>query len=306
MIFHAVARKLKRKLFKEPPVVRPTVMSLRCREITPADLDGVIDLLMKGFGTSRSHWERVISLLTNHNTPENFPKYGFMLENGDTPVGVLLLIFTTRLINGNSQVWCNESSYYVDPAFRVYATILVRRAHRHKEVIYLNLTPTFHSWKVLDAQGYKRLTKGVYAALPALCRTQRNVQLHVVTATYRDERLDPPENDLLATHAGYGCLSVICEYQGTLHPFVFAPCRRHGLPMAHLVYRREQSDFTMFAGTLGRFLLRHGYPVVLLDSDHRMAIPGKQIGSMPKYWLGPERPRTGDLAYTEIPMFQVI
>ncbi len=135
-----------------PPL--PAVLALRCREITPSDLEGVIDLLTVGFGRRpREFWANVVDRLTHHHTPAGFPKYGFMLENDDVPVGVLLLIFTERTIDGVATIWCGESSYYVDPRFRPYASIMVKRSHRYKDVTYLNLTTSSARSSTMEVQG---------------------------------------------------------------------------------------------------------------------------------------------------------
>ena len=106
------ARKVKRarqRFFERPPPPLPAVLALRCREITPSDLEGVTDLLTVGFGRRhREFWVNVVNRLSHHHTPAGFPKYGFMLENDGVPIGVLLQIFTERTIDGVATIWCNE------------------------------------------------------------------------------------------------------------------------------------------------------------------------------------------------------
>jgi len=36
---------------------------------------------------------------------------------------------------------CNVSRWYVEPEYRVYGTLLVRRALRHRDVTYINVSP---------------------------------------------------------------------------------------------------------------------------------------------------------------------
>ena len=64
-----------------------------------------------------------------------------MLDNDGTPVGVLLLLYTFRDEGGEPAIYCNLSSWYVEPAFRNYAPLLTKIAQRHKEVTYLNISP---------------------------------------------------------------------------------------------------------------------------------------------------------------------
>jgi hypothetical protein len=101
---------------------------------------------------------------------------------------------------------------------------------------------------------------------------------------------------------------VWCETAERAYPFVFRPrLVKAVIPCAQLIYCRDIADFVRFAGPLGRFLARRGRPLVILDANGR--IPGLvglfSRGSMPKYFKGPQRPRLGDLAYTEYALLGV-
>ena len=69
-----------------------------------------------------------------------------------------------------------------------------------------------------------------------------------------------------------------------------------------MIYCRDIAEFVRFAGPIGRFLALRGRPLVLLDANG--PIP-RLIGAFrrgwmpPRYFKGPQRPRLGDLAYTE-------
>ena len=284
----------------------PAVLALRCREITLPDLNGVIDLLTV-YRAPREYWVGVIDRLTQHQTPEGFPKYGHMLENDGRPVGVLLQIFTARTIDGVTSIWCCGSSYYVDPRFRPYASVLLKRSTRYKGVTYLDLTSSPSRWSTLEAQGYKRIAQGVYLAIPALSRSRCKVRVHLMVPESTG-RLDPSDADLLTRHASYaGCLALVCEHEGRLYPFIFATRRKYGLPFAYLIYSKHQSDFVKFSAAIGRYLVERGIPLAAFDADGPLAgIPGKMTKLRQRFWSGPVPPRLGDLAYTEIPMFGVI
>jgi hypothetical protein len=301
-------KRARQLFFDQPPPPLPAVLALRCREITPSDLEGVIDLLTVGFRRRpRDFWVNVVDRLTHHHTPAGFPKYGFMLENDGVPIGVLLLIFTQRTIDGVATIWCDESSYYVDPRFRPYGSIMVKRSHRYKNVTYLNLTTGSLRSLTMEVQGYKRLAQGVYVAVPALSRTHYEVRVYPMATTF-SERLETFDFELLINHASYGgCISLICEHEGRLHPFVFAIRRKYGLRFAYLIYSKNQNEFVKFAAPIGRYLAKRGIPLAALDADGPLyGIPGTMTRLRLKFWNGPVRPRLGDLAYTEIPMFGVI
>ena len=80
---------------------------------------------------------------------------------------------------------------------------------------------------------------------------------------------------------------------------------RFPLPGMRLIYCRSIAEFIHCAGPIGRFLLKRGYPSVVLDANG--PIPGL-LGAYirargRKYFRGPSQPRLGDLAYTELAFF---
>jgi hypothetical protein len=158
---------------------------------------------------------------------------------------------------------------------------------------------------MLEAQGYRRFANGVFVSVPALCRSSPDVTIQMVSrGVCRDDIPQLPEAELLLAHEAYGCLSLIGVSGGQHYPFVFGLRRKRGLPLAHLVYCRDQQDFVRFAGPLGRFLLKRGFPFVVLDCDGPVhGLVGSYIARKPKYFKGPHMPSMGDLAYTERVMF---
>ncbi len=113
---------------------------------------------------------------------------------------------------------------------------------------------------------------------------------------------DASDEEVLLQHAALGYVSLWCTISERAYPFVFRPRLVRGvIPCAQLIFCRDIADFVRFAGPIGRFLARYGRPFVILDAN--APIPGLlgwySRGNMPKYFKGPQRPRLGDLAYTE-------
>ena len=284
---------------------------IRCREIESPDIDGIVELLTRGFRVhhrSRDFWVCALRRLAEHSTPPGFPKYGYLLESENTPVGVILLIFSSMLVDGETRIRCNVSSWYVEPAFRSHAAMLVSRALKHKQVTYFNISPAPHTLPILDAQGYTRYCRGRFTAVPALSAGSHGSRIEVITRGIRPgEDLRSSEIELLLAHAHYGCASVICSSAEGRHPFVFAPRRKYGVVrFAYLIYCRDLKDFVRFAGPLGRFLAWRGFPLVLLDANGPIdGLVGRYSDKHPKYFRGLDVPRLGDLAYSERALFGV-
>src|SRR5438445_2083963 len=110
-------------------LIRMQVSPVRCREIVEADIGPIADLLTVGFpGRSRDYWTRGLRWQSKRPVPDGFPRYGFLLEHDGRPVGVLLLLYTSRIESGETTIRCNVSSWYVVPSFRIYSTLLSTRA----------------------------------------------------------------------------------------------------------------------------------------------------------------------------------
>jgi hypothetical protein len=286
--------------------VAPSANRSGCREIQATDSDAIIDLLTSGFDRKREYWSRAWRLLADRDCPEGLPRFGYLLEWNGKPVGVLLLIYSSEWTSGGKRIRCNVSSWYVAPAFRSYATILSRRATKIRRVCYFNVTPALHTWPMLEAEGYVQFTKGRIVVVPLLTRRRVHADVSIIQrGVVAGDDLSRHDIALLLDHAEFGCLSLICEANGERHPFVFrSRYRRFGIRVMQLVYCRDIADFVRFAAPLGRFLARHDYFVVILNSNGPITgLVGYYRGGTPKYCKGEPAMRTGDLAYSEVAMF---
>jgi hypothetical protein len=284
--------------------------NIRCRQIGPQDLPAVIDLLVRGFPTrSRAYWERGLARHGDRRLPDGVPRFGYLLESGGRPVGVLLVLASSGVTEGRPVTRCNLSSWYVEPEFRSFAAQLMSVAVRSKDVTYVNISASQHTWPMVEAFGFAPYCFGRFTAFPLLARRAPGGVQVVAIEPAGDPHGWPhlPEFDLLRSHAGYGWLSLVCRTPAGDHPFVFQPFRRwHGrLPGTRLIYCRDLGEFTRFARPLGRHLLRHGIPWVAIDANGPIpGLPGffRTRGER-QYFRGPDRPRLGDLAYTEAALF---
>jgi hypothetical protein len=284
-----------------------SALHIRCREIGSADVDRIVDLLTRGFrGRTREFWVQALRRLSEHPTPPGFPKYGYLLDCSDSLVGVLLLIYSSIEVDGETRVRCNVSSWYVEPSYRSYATILASHALRHKHVTYFNITPDLTTLPILEAQGYARYCSGRFVAVPLLSARTRGARVRAVSPdTCAGEELPSYEIDLLLRHAAYGCISVTCSSANRSYPFVFLPRRTAGVvPFAHLAYCRHVDDFVRFASPLGQFIAYRGFPLVVLDANGPIkGLIGWYSDGAPKYFRGLDKPRLGDIAHSERVMF---
>jgi hypothetical protein len=283
----------------------------RFREIQDSDLDAIGDLLTRGFvHRSRDYWMRGLHRQGTRSLSPDVPRYGYMLEHQGAPVGCLLLIYSSKIIDGEAATCCNVSSWYVDPEFRNYAALFASMTQKRKDVTYSNVTPAVTTWPILDAQGFVPYCGGLYFSVPILSRGGRGVVVEAVTQdTAFIAGLPDADLALLKRHAEYGCLSLVCRTADGALPFIFFSLRkRRGIipvPAMQLGYCRSIDDYVKCAGAIGRHLLRRGKPIVTIDANGAMAgLPGVYTEMRGrKYFKGPQQPRLGDLADTELAIY---
>ena len=282
---------------------------LGIREIADADIDLVINLLARGFPNPRRYWEVGLERLRTRSVPHNMPRYGYLLEADGNPVGVILLISSLRRIGDRQELFSNLSSWYVEPGFRSHATQLFKRALANKQTTYLNVSAATNVRPIIEAFGFRRYSEGQVLCLLALARNRRNTRAYIIGVdSIGAADLEEGERRLLEAQADYGCIAFCCTTDGQTRPFVFVPRIIRGfIPCAQLAYCRKITDLVDAAGTVGRYLLRHGRPFVLIDANGPIpGIPGKYFpGATPKYYKGAVTPVRGDLTETEATIFGI-
>jgi hypothetical protein len=282
--------------------------SVRPRQISEADIPDVVDLLTRGYGykAPRDFWEHIFVGLGRRPVPTGFPRYGYVIESDGKLVGVLLMIFSTIWKGETASIRCCASSWYVDPPFRVYASLLASRPFKDKDVTVLNVTAAPHTHKTVEASGFTKYSEGVFVAIPVFARRPK-VSVRIIGA---HEEPDAPfqrhDRELLLEHADFGCTSLWCVTDEQAYPFVFRPRWAKHLPCAQLIYSSSVQDFVHFARPIGLHLARKLQLLVMLDANGPVSgLSGKYFRRWPRYYRGPDRPQTGDLAYTETALFGI-
>jgi choline dehydrogenase-like flavoprotein len=290
---------------REPKITQKSRIS--SREITENDLHSVATLLGKGLDYDTRYFFEILTLLMKHPTPTGFPKYGYLLENDGVLVGAILLIFTKVQSRDSSTIRCHVTSWYVKPAYSVYAALFYLNAFSHKSVIYMNISALRDARPFLPIQGFSKYSRGQFFAVPALHLMSEAIDCKIISGTsVPDVPFKAYERDLLLDHAEYGCICFWCVTSEQAYPFVFRThLTKNILPGVQLVYCREIGDFVKFARPIGSFFARHGKFIVRIDSNGPIpGLKGKYIdGATPRWYKGPVQPHLGDLAYTQFAMY---
>jgi hypothetical protein len=280
--------------------------SVRCRQIEDADIASVVDCLSRGFPRRRrAYWVRAMARLAERPAIVDLPKYGYLLEYGQSVVGVLLMIHSRRAARAGETIRCNLSSWCVDKPFRSYAMVLHRVAVKRKEVTYLNISPAAHTKAAVEAMGFRRFCNGQIVFAPILSAPRPGVRVVRFAADSPEAALlSPDERAILVEHSALGCRALICIEDGAAHPFVLQrrAAFRRLIPCQQLIYCRSMDEFVHFAGPIGRHLAMRAWPIFVADASG--PVPGLAGIYLPergaKYFKGESPPPLGDLTYTEL------
>ncbi len=281
-----------------------------CRPIREEDFAGVVACLGRGFpDRPPEHWQEALARMGRRPVVDDLPRYGYALDNAGQIVGVMLTLFFRQSSADGEPVRCNLSSWAVDEEFRSYAGKLIMTAMRRRDVTYLSITPAPVTLKVTEALRFKRFADGQHIFAPVLSRGARGMRVVVARPDIPElTGLTESERFILLEHAALECDALICIGEdGSAHPFVFKGRRvlRGLVPCSQVIYCRSHEDLGHCAGALGRYFLRRGKLLGLVDAS--APVPGlvgryfAEVG--PKYAKGPNPPRPGDLAFTEFVVF---
>ncbi len=280
---------------------------MRCRPIGEADLGAVADLLARGFpARSKVAWRAGLAVMAARDTPADCPRFGYLLDSEDAPVGVLLTIYTATRAEDRAVLRCNFSSWYIEPAFQAFAPLLVQRATRGGRAVFFIISPAPHTKATNEALGFELYSSGRFIALAALARpfSFRRIE-RIVPGRTGPPGLPADETALLKRHASLGCISLAVHAPDGPLPFVFLKTAVKGVPAAQLLYARSLEDFTGVAGPLGRFFALRGRMAVVVDGD--TPVPGllgfQRRDSALKLCKGTPPPPRCDLTDTEWAIF---
>ena len=280
---------------------------VRRRLLGEVDIEAAATLLNAGFPRrSRTQWLAGLDRLRTREAPDGFPRFGIVLEADGRLVGILLTIYAEVGSEVAPHIRCNFSSWYVEPAFAAYSSLLYAYLLKDKAVTFVNISPASHTRAIVEAQGFAPFRAGWVVTLPWLQPPRRPVRVSRFTGRSAVLGVSESEGRLLEQHAAFGCLCLLVEADDGCHPFVFTSRRRLGRlgPTTYLVYCRDLAAYARFAGPLGRRLLRHGILSVVIDGD-KPSLVGRQISrSQAKYVRGPHTPRPGDMAFSEVAIFE--
>ncbi|MGX5847426.1 hypothetical protein ACWGTO_10170 [Mesorhizobium sp. PL10] len=251
---------------------------------------------------------RALDRLSQRPIVADFPQYGFALRHAGQIVGVVLTLYARFPSQEGDEIRCNISSWAVDEKFRPYATKLIMAVLKQRDIVtYINISPAPATLKINKALGFRLFSEGQFAFLPVLNSGRPGRAVEFRAGLAEAAMLPVNERYILSEHATLGCLCLICICDGEALPLVLM--KRHVLrgliPCHQVVYCRSVADLGHCSGAMGRFLLRRGKLLCLVDAKGPIpGLFGRYFANRGiKYFKGPKPPAPGDLTFTELVVF---
>lgn len=227
-----------------------------------------LDCLAEGFPErGRAFWDKGWARLLAWpgNRDADYPPGFFWMEKGE-PAGIILTPASIRHSSGEPQIIVNVSSWYMRPAARWKAPLMLKALFRDDRVTFTDLTPTPDVQKMLPAFGFKAASDGIEWIATPLEATRR------ATGRVRPWRAGDvlaegsPPDDLIRLHVEWGCLALVLEHDATPFLVVLKPMRVRGLPAARVLFAGSRQALNAALPALSRALLRHGHLFLRIDA----------------------------------------
>jgi hypothetical protein len=280
-----------------------------CRTLEVGDLESVEKCLVRHFPERPpTLWRIGLGRLTDREAVAELPRFGYCLAAGDEIVGVLLQLYSMRKLASGTQTLCHLSSWCVDENYRAMAPILSIAATKRKDVTYVNISPAAHTRRAIEALGFKRYSHGQMIFAPMLSRRRKAARIvGWAKGSEAEKSLPEIDREILERHDTFGCRVFVGVLDGATYGFVTAKTRvlRGRLPCERVVYCRDTATLAKFAGGIGAYLATRGVFFCLVDTNEPIdGLIGRFVEDRePKYFKGPTLPTLGDLAYSELAVF---
>lgn len=248
------------------------------RPLLETDFPLAASLLHEGFPHQDvAFWAAALQRLLRYgeNAAAGVPLGWFLLHEGQ-PVGVVLTPATLRRWpDGRRETIVNFSSWYVQPAFRFRAFLMLRKLVADESRAYTDFTPTPEVQAMLLKLGFAAINPGVsilptllWAWLPAGGPGASRVRVLGPDEALPDCGLTRAQ---VEAHRELGCLPLVVEVPGHTQLVVCRRTRWRGLAVAQLVYAESLTALLQHRGALARCLLREGLVLFVHDARSTQA-----------------------------------
>lgn len=244
-------------------------MTVEVVPIGAADLPRVAEYLHTHH---RSHFDADEWARSGIGSPWNVeppPNHGFMLLDGDDIAGVLVAMYSKRLVDGREIDLCNLSSWHVRPEYRLHSLRLLRAALSQEGFHFTDLTPSEEVQRMNLRLGFEfidtstilvpNLPWPLFSLQTTITADPHQIEHRLsgrALEIYRDHRHAIPARHVLLSRGNRSCY------------VMYRRERRKKVPLfASLLYTSDRAAFVSMARPFLRHLLvKHGILVTLIDT----------------------------------------
>lgn len=145
-------------------------MSLKIHKTYKTDFELIYPiLLLFDSPHKKNDWVKIFNYKWN---PKDYVGYHLTNESNEI-VGFMGLIFSTRIINGKTNKFCNVTSFIIKDGYRAFVTLFLLKLKNLDDYILTGLSPIRESYNLFKKIGFKILEEE-YIIIPTINKITRN------------------------------------------------------------------------------------------------------------------------------------
>lgn len=283
---------------------------MKIEPVHSQNLDSAIVLLERGFPErSREFWSNGIAALNRDLGAALDGPIGYLLQDKDTPVGVVLSLRSRRFGAGEQSTnIVNFSGWYIDEPYRWYAPLMLKKIFRKVDAVFTDLTPSTSVMQMLPALKFHQWSEGtMLATLPQMISRYRSDVSVLRPDELKEKDCGAVTMKLLRDHERMGCVVCFLKIENSYHPLIFRRRRRGLIPHGYLIYAPNRKLVLSALGNICLFLLKYGIFAVAVNCD-RTECPPLGIfrrSEFRKHYRGTFDAERIDYAYSEMVYFDL-
>jgi hypothetical protein len=241
------------------------------QEVLENDFDATYPLLLtfNNQDISRDRWRRLFT----RNWEKHDKPLGYKLVAGSSVVGFVSLIFSERNIRNNRELFCNISSYIVDPDYRKYSIELLYPLLELKKCTCTSFTPSPTAYEILVNLFSFTVLEEEEIVLPITPShsvrnsSSRIIEYHQDLQGMFIKNLLDSEKTIFSDHLRFDCRHLLIETKDNLIYAIFKLVKYKRIPLAKLYYLSNQKLFMTVVKSIRYRLCRVlGVLGIIIDS----------------------------------------